>query len=81
MKTQTELRAWRLAQNLIQSDVAARLGVSVSRVSELETGGTCSIALAAAIEDLTDGLVTAAVIWRDHKTIEQLRLSAGNEAA
>lgn len=62
----SELRAWRMKQGLSLSQAAKLFQMSPARLSEIETGASCTLRAAVRIEDVTGGLVTPRHIFRDH---------------
>lgn len=52
-----KLKEYRKTHGVKQAEIARTLGITQSRVSELENGGTPSLDLALRIEELTGGAV------------------------
>jgi transcriptional regulator with XRE-family HTH domain len=66
MTTLSQLRAWRIQTGLSMLEMSRLLGVSRNYLTELERGARASQQLLAAIETITEGMITAKVMEDDY---------------
>lgn len=69
----TVLRSWRIGEKLSKSELAETLGISVSHLTEIELGASCSLEVAAKIERVTEGFVRATHLQSDRDRILKAR--------